>query len=74
MQAIGGAKDPALGFLGDLVQKIGLAAIALGQGQFAIAQRALPIFLDTHTHTPGSENTRRDRGFHPGNSVKQPVF
>jgi hypothetical protein len=50
MQAIGGAKDPMLGFIGGLVQKIGLAAIGFDQGQFAIAQRALPVFLGTHTH------------------------
>jgi hypothetical protein len=49
MQAIGGAKNPALGFIGDSIEELRPAAIGFGQGKFAVAQRALPIFLDTHT-------------------------
>jgi hypothetical protein len=72
MQAIGCAENAALRFISDLVQKIRLAAIWLGQGEFAIAQRALPVFLDTHTlYSQNRANAQSSKRFQSA-GIKQP--
>jgi hypothetical protein len=39
-----------LGLIGNSMQDVRFAPVLLGKSQFAIAQRALPIFLGTYTH------------------------